>query len=273
MLKSTFVIVAGHCMVNLAEWWMMWTGASPLLTKGPWAIYLGGEVADLSDEKPWRGVHVFIICSSLIQVAVFIAKRVYLRRTNAYITSLNNALIDNSHNVYNCRVSQAGNLVYVIMIPFTWWFTSMSITPTTYIRTALVLLALCTVYPFKDNIPLRRFAVRKMLHMIPPPPLLRTSGNRLTDSMRRPQPLPTAETGPAEESAAHSAITSKGSKFLAQAPMTLSFSRLPTNHPEALPLAPLVRTPFSPKARQTTGKSKRFSNGALTFHQMAPVSV
>ena len=26
--------------------------------------------------------------------------------------------------------------------------------------------------------------MRKMLHMIPPPPLLRTSGNRLTDSMR-----------------------------------------------------------------------------------------
>ena len=23
MLKSTFVIVAGHCTVNLAEWWMV----------------------------------------------------------------------------------------------------------------------------------------------------------------------------------------------------------------------------------------------------------
>ena len=97
-------------------------------------------------------------------------------------------------------------------------------------------------------------------------------------TLRRPQPLPTAETGPTEESAAHSANTSKGSKFLAKAPMTLSFSRLPTNHPEALPLAPLlgaplVRTPFSPKAGQTTGKSMRFSNGAMTFHQMAPVSV
>ena len=67
LLKITIAVCFLSTLCTLK---LMVAGSSPMLTPGPWAKYLGGQalVATLEPGEPWRGVHILIIVSSLLQV-------------------------------------------------------------------------------------------------------------------------------------------------------------------------------------------------------------
>ena len=74
----------------------------PLLTKGPFALFYGGEelFAELSDKSPGRGVPVHIFGSAVFQVFLYMIICLRSRNKKIYFQNLRRSLVENVVNMY-----------------------------------------------------------------------------------------------------------------------------------------------------------------------------
>ena len=84
----------------------MFQGSLPMLTKGPIALFYGGDsiVEDLSERSPGRGVPILLICSSVFQIFLYILKQSKSRKLIMYVHNLNKSLVENVLNMYRIIV-------------------------------------------------------------------------------------------------------------------------------------------------------------------------
>ena len=83
----------------------MISGSVPLLTKGPFALFLGGEemLDVLDDGNPGNALPYLILFSLLFQICVFSFKTIRNRQTETftdYVQNLRKSLVENVLNVY-----------------------------------------------------------------------------------------------------------------------------------------------------------------------------
>ena len=82
----------------------MFQGTLPMLTKGPLALFFGGDpiIGDLSEKSPGRGMPILILCSLIFQIFLYILKQAKSRKLkmNAVAHNLTRALVENVLNMY-----------------------------------------------------------------------------------------------------------------------------------------------------------------------------
>ena len=80
----------------------MYQGTLPILTKGPLALFYGGQhiIGDLSEKSPGRGVPIMLMCSAIFQICLYILKQSKSRKLKMYAHNLTKALVENVLNVY-----------------------------------------------------------------------------------------------------------------------------------------------------------------------------
>ena len=93
-------------------------GIVPLLTKGPDALFLGGErmLDVLDDEKPGNALPYLILFSVLFQICVFSFKTIQNRQLESftnYVQNLRNSLVENVLNVYSLMLILFCNVIYL----------------------------------------------------------------------------------------------------------------------------------------------------------------
>ena len=78
----------------------------PMLTKGPFALFYGGEeiLTELSDKSPGRGVPLLIVWSAILQVSLYILKSARSRNKMMYFHNLTKSLVENVLNMYGIIV-------------------------------------------------------------------------------------------------------------------------------------------------------------------------
>ena len=80
----------------------MYQGQLPMLTKGPFALFYGGDqiIPLLSEQTPGRGVPILIFWSVIFQVSLYIVKHSKSRNLNIYAHNLTKSLVENVLNMY-----------------------------------------------------------------------------------------------------------------------------------------------------------------------------
>ena len=83
----------------------MISGSVPLLTKGPFALFLGGEemLDVLDDGNPGNALPYLILISLLFQICVFSFKTIQYRQLESftdYVQNLRKSLAENVLNLY-----------------------------------------------------------------------------------------------------------------------------------------------------------------------------
>ena len=100
----------------------MFYGLLPLLTKGPFALFYGGEsiIGSLSEESPGRGTLNLILGSALFQISLFCMRQAKSRKLN-YTHSLPKILVENILNIYGIIVIIIISLVSVAYVILHHW--------------------------------------------------------------------------------------------------------------------------------------------------------
>ena len=84
----------------------MYQAQLPLLTKGPLALFYGGDqlIPELSENSPGRGLPVLLFLSATFQVSLYILKYYKSRNLKIYVHSLTKSLVENVLNIYGTIV-------------------------------------------------------------------------------------------------------------------------------------------------------------------------
>ena len=79
----------------------MFQGSLPMLTKGPLALFFGGDpiIGDLSEKSPGRGMPILVSCSLIFQMFLLILKQAKSRKLKMYAHNLTRALVENVLNM------------------------------------------------------------------------------------------------------------------------------------------------------------------------------
>ena len=98
----------------------MFKGTLPMLTKGPFALFYGGEeiLDKLSDGLPGKGVPILILCSALFQLFLYVLKKFQARGMKLYTQNLRKSLVENILNMYGIIIIVAISsisLIYIII--------------------------------------------------------------------------------------------------------------------------------------------------------------
>ena len=77
-------------------------GHLPLLTKGPFALFFGGDkiVGDLSEESPGRGMPFLLLGSAMFQIFLYVMRKAKSRKLRTYTHTLKRVLVENVLNIY-----------------------------------------------------------------------------------------------------------------------------------------------------------------------------
>ena len=99
----------------------MYRGEVPFLTKGDFALFLGGDrvLGKLEDRSPGQALVYVIIVSFIFQVSIFSLKKYktnLLRSENSYAHSLRMALVNNVLNVYGLIVLFSSTCIILFYI-------------------------------------------------------------------------------------------------------------------------------------------------------------
>ena len=80
----------------------MFKGSLPMLTKGPLALFFGGDliIGDLSERSPGKGMPIVLLCSLIFQIFLVILKQAKSRKLKMYAHNLTRALVENVLNMY-----------------------------------------------------------------------------------------------------------------------------------------------------------------------------
>ena len=91
----------------------MYQGELPMLTKGPFALFYGGDqiIPELSEKSPGRGVPILILWSAIFQVSLYILKCTKTRNVKLYTHNLTKSLVENVLNIYG--------IILIILISIT----------------------------------------------------------------------------------------------------------------------------------------------------------
>ena len=78
----------------------------PILTRGPFALFYGGEeiIPELSEKSPGLGVPILILWSAIFQVSLYIFKTSKSRKMKMYAHNLTKSLVENVLNMYGIIV-------------------------------------------------------------------------------------------------------------------------------------------------------------------------
>ena len=100
----------------------MYYGSLPLLTKGPFALFYGGEsiIGNLSEESPGRGTPIMLLGSALFQISLFCVRQAKSRKLK-YTHRLTKILVENILNIYGIIVIILISLVSVAYIILHHW--------------------------------------------------------------------------------------------------------------------------------------------------------
>ena len=71
-----------------------------MLTKGPITLFYCGDIEDLSERSPGRGVPILLMSSSIFQIFLYILKQSKSRKLKTYVQNLNMSLVENVLNMY-----------------------------------------------------------------------------------------------------------------------------------------------------------------------------
>ena len=111
-------------MIELhSQFLQMWQRKLPLLTKGPFALYYGGDaiIIHLSNKSPGRGVPVAIFLSALFQICLYIMKLVKSTNIKLYAQNLAKSLVENILNIYGIFLIILMTLLSVAYITIHHW--------------------------------------------------------------------------------------------------------------------------------------------------------
>ena len=98
----------------------MFQGTLPMLTKGPFALFYGGEeiLDQLSNGSPGKGVPILILSSALFQLFLYVLKKFQARGMKLYTQNLRKSLVENILNMYGIIIIVAISsisLIYIII--------------------------------------------------------------------------------------------------------------------------------------------------------------
>ena len=98
----------------------MFKGTLPMLTKGPFALFYGGEeiLDQVIDGSPGKGVPVLILSSALFQLFLYVLKKFQARGMQLYTQNLRKSLVENILNMYGIIIIVAISsisLIYIII--------------------------------------------------------------------------------------------------------------------------------------------------------------
>ena len=93
-------------------------GTLPMLTKGPFALFYGGEeiLDKLSNGSPGKGVPVLILSSALFQLSLYVLKKFQARGMKQYTQNLRKSLVENILNMYGIIIIVAISSISLIYI-------------------------------------------------------------------------------------------------------------------------------------------------------------
>ena len=103
----------------------MYQGELPLLTKGPFSIFYGGEeiIPHLSKISAGRGFIVLIMCSAIFQISVL--KQSKSRKLQGYSQVLTRTMVQNVLNMYGIMVIISISIICVTYGIFHLWSIQM----------------------------------------------------------------------------------------------------------------------------------------------------
>jgi hypothetical protein len=136
----------------------------PILTKGPFSLFYGGEqiINQLSKKSPGRGIPVLFIGSAIFQISLYILKQSKSRKLKTYTHNLTRSLVENVLNMYGIMVIIIMSIISAVYSIIHHWrmaMHKMSGNPTDLVPREIIIIfvviILCTVIPF-----IKRYALR-----------------------------------------------------------------------------------------------------------------
>ena len=142
----------------------MYLGELPLLTKGPFSMFYGGQeiLPHLSKMSAGRGLIVLFMCSAIFQIVLYVLKQSKTSKLDGYSQVLTKTMVENVLNMYGIMV-----IIITSIICVTWgllhqWSIQMykksespiSLVPKEIIGLFLVTF-LCSAVPFMKSYALR----------------------------------------------------------------------------------------------------------------------
>ena len=84
----------------------MYTGDLPMLTKGPFALFYGGQqiIPQLSNQSPGHSFQVIILLSLIFQIFLSFYKGIKVKKLGDYASLLRQSVVHNIFNVYSILV-------------------------------------------------------------------------------------------------------------------------------------------------------------------------
>ena len=142
----------------------MYQGQLPMLTKGPLALFYGGDqiIPDLSEKSPGRGVPLLFLGSAIFQVSLYILKHLKSRDRKMYVHNLTKSLVENVLNMYGIIVIILISITSVAYIILHHWSIEQNknkIKITNLVPKEIIILfgvvLFITILPFIKSYPLR----------------------------------------------------------------------------------------------------------------------
>ena len=105
----------------------MYQGELPLLTKGPFSIFYGGEeiIPHLSKISAGRGLIVLFMCSAVFQISLYVLKQSKSRKLQGYSQVLTKTMVENVLNMYGIMVIIGISIICVTYGIFHQWSIQM----------------------------------------------------------------------------------------------------------------------------------------------------
>ena len=142
----------------------MYQGKLPLLTKGPFSIFYGGEeiLPHLSKLSAGRGIPVLFMGSAIFQISLYILKQSKSRKLQGYSQVLTKTMVENVLNMYGIMVIIIISIICVTYGLLHQWSIHMyknSESPITLVPKEIIVLFLvifvCSAVPFIKSYALR----------------------------------------------------------------------------------------------------------------------
>ena len=95
----------------------MYQGHLPMLTKGPFSIFYGGEqiIHHLSKKSPGKGITLLVVVSGIFQMLLYTFKQFKLRGLQEYHQTLKRTMVENVLNMYSIMI-----LIIISIISVSW---------------------------------------------------------------------------------------------------------------------------------------------------------
>ena len=141
----------------------MYPGQIPMLTKGPFALFYGGDqiIPELSEKSPGRGVPLLTLWS-IFQVSLYILKCTKSRNLKMYTHNLTKSLVENVLNMYGIIVIILISITSVVYIILHHWSIEKNKTKekiTKLVPKEIIILfsvtLFCVILPFIKSFALR----------------------------------------------------------------------------------------------------------------------